>query len=284
MIRHSVFWFTKLILYSFYQKEIIKILNSPAFDRIAEFQPRFPFKYLSEYYLVKGMKTSTRASCQIFHYNFLLARLPYILLREILYNGIPVYSVIKNDVFYTIDLKLSSPFINEGEFSLLLKSDHTQIFVLSFTVIQGYVADISSDCAILISRLQGTKGCFTEIRQATKYFAEISPAAILFSALIGVSQALTLHDIGGVSGAIHPSNPNPHCPDYLAAYDAFFESVGAVRSSSGFFCIKLPISEKPLTEIRRDRRRRAQKKRETKAAIAEAVTRQLARLGLVARG
>jgi uncharacterized protein VirK/YbjX len=252
-------------------RNISAILKMPNFRIIASLQPRFPFKYLNNRYLARELTTSERALALTHHYKYLDAKACDCLLRETLRDGVTVYRTVAGNTIYTIVMVLSGPITDEGELSLELRLDGTTIFILSFTIVPGTVVDIDADDAVLITRIQGVRGLFNLIQTATKDLHEISPPALLFSAVHGAALAFDISYIAGVAGVNQPAYSESDASEFNSAYDEFFISLGGVDNANGFFCFRVPLREKPLALVKRDHRSRTRRKRMHKSVVTESV-------------
>jgi uncharacterized protein VirK/YbjX len=253
------------------QRSVSAILRMPNFCAIASLQPRFPFKYLNNRYLARRLTTSERALALTHHYRYLDAKASDCFLRETLHDGITVYRIVVRNTVYTIVMVLSGPITDEGELSLELRLDGTTIFHLSFTIVPGTVIDIDAEDAVLITRIQGVRGLFKQIQMATKDLHEISPPALLFSAIHGTALAFNIGYIAGVAGVNQPAYSESDASEFTSAYDDFFISLGGIGNANGFFCFRVPLREKPLALVKRDHRSRTRRKRMLKSIVTESV-------------
>jgi uncharacterized protein VirK/YbjX len=141
------------------------------------------------------------------------------------------------------------------------------LYVVSFTIVPGYVVGVEDRHAILISRMQGAKGRAPEIYQATKQINDISPQAVLLAVLQGIATALELRSIAGVSAECQSSFTELNATRFAQTYDQFFSSLGALALKDGFYHLSLPLTEKPLNLIKPGHRKRTRIKRQVKAEL-----------------
>jgi uncharacterized protein VirK/YbjX len=186
-------------------------------------------------------------------------------------DGITVYKTIVKTHSCTIVMGLLAPVTDEGELSLELRLDGVTIFILSFTVVPGAVIDMDAKDVILITRIQGVRGSFKSIKMATKDLHEISPPALLFSAVHGTALAFNIEYIAGIAGVHQLAYSDADAREFNTAYDEFFVSLGGVGNASGFFYFLVPLREKPLAFIKRDHRSRTRRKRMLKSMVSESV-------------
>ena len=259
------------------QFKIFRILTLPAFAGIALREPKFPFKYLNKDYLAQGLTVDERASCFIHHYRRLHTALPYKFVHQALHRDLNIITTRRGDSTYCVTLSLSrSDEIGqdrEGELALKLHVDGMRVFVLAFTIVPGWVVASDADDVVLISRLQGVKGSYHEIQQATKAFHDIAPPALLVAVLQGIAKAGGISEMAGVCAMSQPNYTPELSGSFRNAYDDFFLDLGASRVSAKFFASSFPLEEKPLAAVKRGHKTRTKDKRTLKQQIADDVCR-----------
>jgi uncharacterized protein VirK/YbjX len=224
---------------------------------------RFAFKYLTRDYLVRGFSVTERASCFLHHYRRLHELLPDCLLRQILQKELTLHEFPEGDNRrrFALTLGLARPYDNQGELTLRLRVDGDIVFGLSFTIVPGSVVESQAAETLLITRLQGTKGCHRQIGVAAKAMHEVAPGRLLLAALQGVAGSFGIREIAAVSAVRQTSYSKGSPLAFKKAYDDFFAELGMPKSRTGFFLSAVPIERKPLTSIKRSHRQRARKRR-----------------------
>jgi uncharacterized protein VirK/YbjX len=253
------------------QIEIFRIMRFPIYADFARTEPRFRFRFLIRDYLVRGFSTGRRAACFLHHYKRLYASMSADLLHRTLYQNVIVFEAQQNDLHLEISLCFSRPFEKEGELSLNLHVDGAVVFVLSFTIIPGWVVQSDSAEVLLISRLQGTNGYYRQIRAATKALNDVGPAALLLAALHGIAKAFGINTMAGVSAVRQSSFTEKLSHFYVSAYDDFFSEIGIAKSTSGLFLSSIPPEDRPMSSIKQGHKIRTREKREFKRQVAEEV-------------
>jgi len=191
------------------------------------------------------------------------------LLQRTLYRKVTVFEARCDNIDLEISLCFSHPFEKEGELSLNLHVDGVVVFVLSFTIIPGWV--VESEEVLLISRLQGTNGYYPQIRAATKALHNVAPAALLLAALHGFAKAFGIDRMAGVSAVRQASFTEQLSGFYKSAYDDFFSEIGVSKNASGLFLSSIPPEGKPMSSVKRGHKTRTREKRQFKRQLAEDV-------------
>ena len=111
------------------------------------------------------------------HHRRMHAVLTECVLRQILQGGPTFYEVFNGGNCFALSIGLSRPpFDKEGELSLSLQVDGKKIFIMSFTIIPGWVVKSEEAEVLLITRLQGILGCRPQIKLVRKSLYEYSPS------------------------------------------------------------------------------------------------------------
>lgn len=253
-------------------RKVRRLLKLAPFLDAVENNPKFAFKYLSRNYLARGLTVADRAACFLHHYTRLNALLPDRVLRQVLHWDVLLHEIPEGDKRFTLTMGRSRPCYKEGELSLNLKVDGEIFFTLSFTIVPGWVVQSHAAEVLLISRLQGTWGCYPDqIKLATKAMLGVRPRALLLAALQGIALRMGISAIAAVS-AVRQSSYSADSDAYFKnAYDTFFSETCMKESPSGFFLAAVPIEEIPMECISQNNRLRAKKNRLFKLRIRTAV-------------
>ncbi len=267
LVRFGVVLWRGLTHLRTYREVLRLILGVSPFQEILQNNPRFAYKYLTDDYLARGFSVSESAASFMHHYRRLHALLPDSLLRQILQEEVTLYVIPERGDRFALTLGLSRPYDNEGEVTLRLRVDGEIVFVLSFTIVPGWVVESQAAETCLITRLQGIKGCFRQIGDATRAMHDVAPARLLLAALQGVADAFGIGTVAAVPAERQTSYTMDCALAFKEAYDDLFTELGLTKSKTGFFSSALPIEQKPLTSIKRGHRVRAKKKRAFKQQV-----------------
>jgi uncharacterized protein VirK/YbjX len=251
--------------------EILRIFSRPAFKSLVLLDPVFPFRHLSTWYLIPGLTANERSASVIHHYRILTSRISSRVLRRYGHGEIQVLEHWKNDTRFSV--ALGPPAKNsiwEGESVLQLSVDRVPVYRLQFTIVPGWVLHSEEPDVFVVQRLQGVKGCFDQISNATKAFGDIAPPALLIAVLQGMAEAWDIHQMACISAKTQYSRNFNESSSALfkQAYDDFFLQLGATRVCNDFFSLPLPLEEKPLDLIGNGHKARTRKKRALRQEIA----------------
>jgi len=250
--------------------DVLRLVKVHPFSDAARLHPRFAFKYLTHDYLVRDFSVPKRAACFLHHYRRLRAVLPDHLLRRTLQGDVNLHETERGGDRFGFSMGLSRVWDKEGELSLNLLLNDVIFFLLAFTIVPGWVVGSEADEGVLITRVQGLKGCQPQIKLAQDAFAYASPRALLLAALQGIAEAFGIAEIAGVSA----TNQSSYCEESAVSlgrnYDSFFAEAGMAKSAAGFYSTPVPIEGKPLGLIKRGNKPKVKLQRALKQQIQQA--------------
>jgi uncharacterized protein VirK/YbjX len=253
------------------QREILRLLKLPLFAEIVQDNPRLAFKYVIPNYLARSLTQADRVSCFLYHYRRIYEVLPEHVLRQILRRDVIFHETSRGVNHFALTIGLSKPYFDqEGELSLNLQVNGKRVFNLSFTVVPGRVTKSKASETLLITRLQGTPGCNSEIKLATKALFDYSPRGPLLAALQGFAEVFAIREIEAVSAANLRSYRRDTSTMLKSGYDNFFAKVGMVKTSADFYSSCLPMEGKPLNSFKGGDRPRARRRRAMRQQIKSA--------------
>jgi uncharacterized protein VirK/YbjX len=255
-------------------REVLMFLvKDPLFFEMLQKDPKFGYKILANNYLARDFSIPEAITCYLLHYRRLRSLLPDRLLRQVLLDEVTLYALRDGGGRFVLTLGMSRPYDNEGELTLRLRVDGDVVYELSFTIVPGYLVETNLTEALLITRLQGVRGCFAQISAATKALHSVAPDRLLFTALLGVAEAFAVRAIAAIPGHRQTSYSKEDAISFQHAYDDFFSELGFSRSATGLFYATLPLNQKPLLSIQRSHRLRAKKRRAFKNQVTAACSR-----------
>jgi uncharacterized protein VirK/YbjX len=247
---------------------VLRLIATVApYSELLHSNPRFAFKFLTDGYLARGFSVRESAACFLHHYNRLQQLLPDDLLRDILGEEVTLHQFPDCDDRIALTLGLSRPYDHEGELTLRLRVDGEIVFVLAFTLVPGRVVGSELPEALLITRLQGIRGCYKQIALATRAMREVAPGRLLLHALQGVADAFGVRAVAAVCADRQTSYKEDCALEFREAYDNTFINLGLARTDKGFFLSAVPIPQKPLASIKRSHRARTIRRRAFKRQV-----------------
>lgn len=253
------------------QIDIFRLLARPGLTELIRLDPIFPFKYLTRGYLVPALSPSKRAAAFVHHYRSLHTYLPPSMLQKILYQDAVLLEKEMEGHRISVHLSLARTEVREGELVLVLRVDGVAVYCVQFSIVPGSVVQSDATDVVMISRVQGMKGCYTQVRLATKAFCDIAPPALLLAVLHGLAQLCGIDQMAGVAAASQFCYEEKCAGSFQGAYDDFWLELGAERTSPDFFVGPMPPKEKSLDNVKNGHKSRTRKKREFKKQIAENV-------------
>jgi len=265
---------TRIVTIGPAQTSAFGLLRIRALARFVYANPKFLFKHLPPKYLIRDLPAQTRTACFVHHYRRLHAALSERLFERLLREDVPLYQLCEGEHRYAVSMgrarsvKGTRQVDHEGEMSLNVLVDDTKVFVLSYTIVPGWVIEAPDAEVLVITRIQGSLGVFDQISQLSKAMHGIPPEMLLITALQGVSEAFGIKTMAGVSAERHLCYELEDDALFRRAYDDLFTKIGAVKNATGFFVATLPLAEKSLAQVKRGKSR-ARARRALKLQVAE---------------
>lgn len=253
------------------QLRVYRALLRPEFAPVVNNSPYLLFKGTHEKHLALGFTAKQRAASLAHHYEFLCARLPAHLLRQVVDGSVVVFRASREEHDVQIQLGRATYWHLDGELAFTLLLDGEAIFSLAFTVVPGAAVAGEEHDVVLMSRLQGLRGRQPQVMLAARVFHEVSPAAMLLAALHGFAEAFHLQQIFSVSADNQPYYTAVCAASFRRAYDEFLFTQGAIPAAPGFFSIPVPAYEKPLEMVKKNNRLRTKIRRSFKRSITAEV-------------
>jgi uncharacterized protein VirK/YbjX len=255
------------------QLRVLRVLSRPSYRQFIHADPRFPLKWMALDYLARGLTVTQQADCFVHHYQRMPEVIPESVLLRVMLGQIQLVEIREGNDCFAINMGLSRPWDNEGEFSLEMEVNSKMVFVLSFTLVPGSVVQSEAREVMLISRVQGVRGCFDEIQLATKTMQDVAPPALLLAALCGIAEAFGIRAMAGINATMKPEFHfyEGEAANIHEAYDGFFAELGATKGHGGFYLSPLPPVEKPMVLIKRGHKTRTREKRKFKYQIAQRI-------------
>ncbi|HQT64981.1 MAG: hypothetical protein B7Z75_11300 [Acidocella sp. 20-57-95] len=249
---------------------ILRLIFQPKMFWLLGHQPALPFKYLSKFYVSRSLSTDQRAVALHHHYMFFGDVWRDDFRKQLAFDRALIFEHYTPTAYFNIQLAIASAAVKEGELSLYFQMNHVDLYQVSFSFVPGSIAGLGAETVVFVSRIQGVKHNFSDIRDATKALFDIAPPTLLLAALQGIAKALGISDMLGIPAADLVGSSHENATELSSSYDAFFQAIGAIRQGAFYVC-RLPLAEKPITLIKPGHRCRTQKKRRFKNAVIDIV-------------
>lgn len=253
---------------------------------------RLPLKHLSSHYLALHLSTRQRLQSVHHHYAVLNRHVRPDALAQLHDEGIRLWELDAGGAHHSIELGYPFSFDHpgrkddhEGDLLLVFSVDDSPCFACSFTVMPLAVAHArpTGDSALFVGRVQGVGRDFERLRQTTRALGDVTPRDLLWQAVEGIGQALDIRHALGISNDGHVLRRVREGDDSAFDYDAYWESLGGIRTPQQMYLLPLPVPQKPLAAIAQKHRQRAARKRqfrhEVRQAVADSVRRSLLKAG-----
>lgn len=241
---------------------------------------RLPLKHLSSHYLALHLSPRQRLQSVHHHYALLNRHAQPDALARLYDEGILLWERRVDDARHAIELRYPFSFDHpgrlddhEGDLLLLFSADGHPCFACSFTLLPLAVAQVRpvGESALFVGRVQGVGRDFERLREATRTLGDVAPRDLLWQAIEGIGQALGIRHALGVSNDSHVLREMREGDGFAFDYDAYWQSLGGIRTSQQMYLLPLPARQKPLAAIAQKHRQRAARKRQLKEAVRQAV-------------
>ncbi len=238
-----------------------QLLRIRPLARFVYANPKFLFKHLPPKYLLRDIPARTRTACFVHHYRRLHMLLSERLFERVLEEDIVLYRICTEEHRFGIslgrarDVKGTRQVAHEGELNLNLVVDDALVYVLSFTIVPGWVVDAEAAEVLVITRVQGSLNVYAQISQVSRSMHGIPPEMLLITALQGVSEAFGIRTMAGVSAERHLCYDLEDEALFKRAYDELFTKIGAVKNDAGYYLAALPLAERAPAQGKRGKSR-----------------------------
>src|SRR4051812_11543269 len=145
LLNFEILWrkclrYVRLLINLREMRSIARLLAEDGLQDIPRVQPAFPFKFLHERFLCRGMSSSDRLRCLLTNLHFWKSMLTEAAFAEVAGGqSCTIFDTHNSGCRVSIVFRLSHPSYLEGEMSAILKVDELEAYVVSFTVIPGSV-------------------------------------------------------------------------------------------------------------------------------------------------
>lgn len=254
-------FFPKLLIYRTYISEMYIFFTQVIKMPISKYNPRIYGKIFQPY-IFCGLLMHKKMQYLMGHYAYIQNNFSEDFIRTIYLDKSSnlLLGKIDYDENKTLSVMLYKPspgFMKEGELSLMLMDDATQISVFSSTFIFNSENNISR---IIIGRIQGVPSRYEHgdviIKALTKKLHGLRPSALIMFIFQCLSSALNIDEIWATSTEQHISRCSNHKRrnEFKMNYDQYWEEFGGIKSNEQHYNLPIAYQPKELAEIKSNKR------------------------------
>lgn len=248
--------------------KLLSVMTRPGTRDLTKRYPKLINKFFGTYLHLDFDKTA-RQEILMLHYYYVGNRVKQTFYEKITDNKIVLWQSEKDTAFCEIAIMFDKQNHYEGDISLVFEIDNFPIYIIGFTIVPGHLIGAPAAEALLIGRIQGTRGRSEEIKRATKLCRDITPPYLLVDATIEIAKALDIAHIGGVDSKGQVTIGTNE--DRYFNYDAFWAVYHAKQTVNNIYAISVNYEQTPLSELNPNHRRRTKLKRLFRKEVAEHV-------------
>lgn len=249
-------------------RRLKRLLDQPALAALRADHPEILYRPYRRY-LARSFGKSRRRAALLHHYSRVGACVGDTFFQHLLQHRPCLWQQQLGAAHFAIRISFAPALHHEGDLQLIFLVDSQPLYYLAFSITPGWLVDCGAADALLIARVQGVTGNFEAIRRATKACRDVTPPALLMSAVQGIASALEVQVIAGVRNHEQLTANVDAERNVRFDYDAFWATY-AGSESRAFHLIGLPVTQKPLSQVTSAHRRRTRLKRQFKRQVAEA--------------
>lgn len=248
-------------------RALLDVITHPHIVELMRRHPRLGYRYLAPY-MARSFDKNARLDVMTNHYRYLSDHVgPEVLAR--IYEESPVIweERIDNQLF---GITLSFPEENdyEGDLRLSFQMDSVSLYSIVLTIAPGRALNMPNEQVLLISAVQGAAGKIDLIRQVTKTCHGSAPVYLLLAAAEAIALSLAIDTIAGMSSGQQIARANKTGAHGFFDYDGFWMDFIGTTAIEDFYATSVPFPEKPLIDLKSNRRSRALRRRSLKNQIS----------------
>ncbi|HEX7635397.1 MAG TPA: DUF535 family protein [Noviherbaspirillum sp.] len=247
-------------------KDLFEAITHPRIIGLTKRHPRLGYRYVAPY-LARCFDRNTRLDIITNHYRYLSNQVNTNILACIYDENPVIWKECIDGQLFCITLSFPKEHDYEGELRLTFQAASVSLYSVVLTIAPGRSTNLQSGQVLLISAVQGTAGKIDLIRQATKICHGSAPIYLLLAATEAFALSLDIDTIVGMSANQQIARQNKTDCHSFFDYDGFWMDFTEDLTMKDFYPISVPLSEKPLSTIKSNRRSRALRRRYLKKQI-----------------
>ena len=214
------------------------------------------------------MNIRARTRCFLHHYEFLVSTLEGNAFEELLTSGRNLF-VLEGAPNSTIRVGIPQAIVNEGELAITLEINAAVAYQICFTFVPGSVFGLTEPTVTLISRMQSFFGAKDLLKKTAHEFHGVDAQLLLFECLAGITQALGIAQIVGISAESQVCYQSSYEQHFRNTYDRFFQAHGFTQREDSIHELVLAKRGLAKTLGSSAHRRRAAKRRDFRAQVLD---------------
>ncbi|MGA9823465.1 MAG: DUF535 family protein [Methylocystis sp.] len=250
--------------------KLLSVMTRPGTRDLTKRYPKLINKFFGTY-LHLDFDKAARQDILILHYYYIGNRVKPTFYENIAASKIVLWRCENEMSLCEISLMFDKQNHYEGDISLVFSIDNIRIYIIGFSIVPGHLIGAPTAHALLIGRIQGTRGRYDDIKRATKLCNDILPPYLLVDASIELAKVLDITYVGGVDSKGQVTVGANE--DSFFNYDAFWGTYHAEQAVNNIYLISVNHEVTPLSELKPSHRRRTKLKRMFRGEVAEHVAR-----------
>ena len=247
--------------------KLLGVMTRPGTRDLTKRYPKLINKFFGTY-LHLDFDKAARQEILTLHYTYMGNRISPTFYSDITDNKIVLWRREEDMAVCEIALMFDQQNHYEGDISLVFEIDNIPIYIIGFSIVPGRLIGAPTAQAILIGRIQGTRGRCEEIKRATKLCRDITPPYLLVDASIEIAKALDIDYLGGVDSKGQVTIGEK---ESFFNYDAFWCAYHAEKTVNNIYAMSVYYEVTPLSALKPSHRRRTKLKRMFRREVAEHV-------------
>jgi uncharacterized protein VirK/YbjX len=226
------------------------------------------FAISDRHYLCQTLTMQERLKSADYHYRFVDAQFDSAVKNVLGTTGFPLWTANVNDHNFAIHLMYGNDNMYEGGLSVVFFVDNQRVGVMSFSIIDGAMFNLTLGPTLILCRNQTTSDRWYQ-KPLQNAFKQIALPYLMIAAVSGIGRYLGQNHLLAVNEDAHPAWKVTSADFMRRSYSEFWEKYGAVPLREGLVKIDLPLESTPLDQVSSNHRQRAKDRRELMTQVSE---------------
>jgi uncharacterized protein VirK/YbjX len=222
---------------------------------------RDPLYFLAHhYYMSRKFTLRQRVDVAMIHHQFELRAYNRDYARQVYRTeGVLLWQRSFDDLHFTIVLMASPDNRHEGDLSVVLSVNDTNLCRMSFCYLNSNVFGLPPNMTMLISRNQTDRGSVRDCFD--RYFKQNNPQLFCLSAVYGIAMLNGFETVFGIKHDAQIAYEERLESGFRNSYTALWEKFNAVEIDRHVLMLNVPLKLRPVGLVNRVHRRRARARR-----------------------